>query len=212
MFNMFLQLWGSLFYLLNKIFFSISERRQDESSHKKYLILAWVVYLIALPAWVIVFMLKNNWIAAAVEAGAAPSMFAGLWIACFGYGKASVWLDYFSFLATTVGLGLSLYSFHGITTFNQIMELGIAAGFLIGTYQLAKKNPQGYLWFILGNICCAELMYREGLWVLMMQQIISLIFVVDAFIINRRIYLSKKNNKLQSENQKIAAPDFNARL
>jgi len=187
MINLFLQLWGALFYLLNKIFFSMAERTSNTQDKRKWLILAWTVYLIALPAWVIVFIVKDNWIAAAVEAGAAPSMLIGLCIALRGRGKEPFWLNWLSNLAVVAGLGLSLYNFGGITSISQILELGIAAGFLIGTYQLAKQNPQGYLWFILGNVSCAMLMGLEGYNLLMIQQLISLIFVVDAYLANKRL-------------------------
>lgn len=99
--------------------------------------------------------------------------------------KQPLWLDQLSILA--VGLGLSFYNFRGITSLNQLLELGIAAGFLIETYQLAKENPQGYLWFIVGNMSCALLMGREGFLLLMMQQIVSLAFVIDAYLTNKRL-------------------------
>ena len=165
----------------------MAERTSNTQDKRKWLILAWTVYLIALPAWVIVFIVKDNWIAAAVEAGAAPSMLIGLCIALRGRGKEPFWLNWLSNLAVVAGLGLSLYNFGGITSISQILELGIAAGFLIGTYQLAKQNPQGYLWFILGNVSCAMLMGLEGYNLLMIQQLISLIFVVDAYLANKRL-------------------------
>jgi len=165
----------------------MAERNLCDKNKKKWLILAWSVYLIALPAWVIIFISKDNWIAAAVESGAVPSMFVGLWIAWQGHGKQPLWLDQLSILAVAIGLGLSFYNFSGITSINQILELGIAAGFLIGTYQLAKKNSQGYLWFIVGNISCALLMDKEGFLLLMAQQVISLGFVIDAYLANKRL-------------------------
>ena len=95
--------------------------------------------------WVIIFISEHNWIAAAVEAGGAPAMLMGLSIAWRGQRQESRWLDHFTKLAVFLGLGLSFYDFGGITTLNQVLELGIASGFLIGTYLLAKEKPHGYI-------------------------------------------------------------------
>lgn len=189
---LFLQIWGAVFYLLNKVFFSMGERAHLTVIKQKWLIWAWLVYIIALPAWVIVFISKNNWIAAAIEGGAAPAMIAGLYIAWRGKGTEPRWLDHLSKASVVIGLGLSLYDFGGITSVNQILELGIAAGFLLGTYQLAKDNSQGYLWLILGNIFCAILMGIEGFILLMLQQLFSLIFVIDAYCISKKIFGTEK--------------------
>jgi hypothetical protein len=47
-------------------------------------------------------------------------------------------------LMILVCLGLSFCDFCGLETLNQFQELGIAAGFLMGTYLLAKSEAQGY--------------------------------------------------------------------
>jgi len=69
---------------------------------------------------------------------------------------------------------------------NQFLELGIAAGFLMGTYMMAKNKAQGYFWLMLGNVSCASLMGIEGYRVLMTQQMVSLIFVTDAYLVRVR--------------------------
>jgi len=66
-----LQLTAGIFYLLNKILFSSSERslnQNNKANVKKWKIAAWAVYLIGLPAWVIIFIKEHNWIAAALLA------------------------------------------------------------------------------------------------------------------------------------------------
>lgn len=194
MHNLFLQLWGSL-YLLNKIFFSIGERTFNAQNKKKWFILAWITFLIALPAWVILFILKNNWIAVTVEVGAAPSMVVGLFIAWRGKGTEPYWLHWFSKIAALFGLLVSFYNFGGITSLNQILELGIAIGFLIGTYQLANKNPDGYIWFVLEKISCAILMGYENCFILTIQQVMSLLFILDAYFSNKR-FLIRENQKI----------------
>ncbi len=80
-----------------------------------------------------------------------------------------------------MGLGLSLYDFGGITTTNQLFELGVAAGFLIGTYLLAKDKSRGYFWLMVGNISAASLMGIQGYFLLMTQQLLSLGLVIDAY-------------------------------
>lgn len=181
----FLQLWGGVFYLANKILFAIFERSNSAQIKTYSRILAWLVYIIALPAWVTVFYLENNWIAAAIEAGAAPAMLVGLIVAIRGRGSVPKFLSKISLVAVIVGTSLSLYNFGGINSISQILEFGIAIGFLLGTYELSKEQPQGYLWLILGNLCCSLLMVKEGYYILMLQQLVSLLFVLDAYYSSR---------------------------
>ena len=181
-----LQIWGGLFYLLNKVFFSQAERSEANSGRKLWRIRSWIVYLTGLPAWVVVFISEHNWIAAGVESGGAPAMVVGLLIAWRGQGREPKWLDSFAKISVLFGLALSIYEFGGINSLSQIFELGIAAGFLMGTYMMAKDNAQGYLWLILGNVSCASLMGIEGYFILMTQQLVSLAFVTDAILARRK--------------------------
>ena len=185
------QVWGGLFYLLNKVFFSQAERSKRLKVRRFWLIRSWIVYIAGLPAWVIVFISERNWIAAGVESGGAPAMIGGLIIALRGHGTAPKWLDSISKAGVFIGLILSVYEFGGLTTTNQLLELGIAGGFLFGTYLMAKDNVQGYIWLIIGNVSCASLMGLEGFYILMIQQLISLIFVTDAFIYRRKRNISE---------------------
>ncbi len=182
MLNFLLQLWGGTFYLLNKLFFLKAERAVNQRYQKKWRIRAWSSYLFGLPPWVFIFISERNWIAAAVESSGVPAMLIGLSAAWQGHTKLHeyAWLDHLAKLMIIVGLGLSLYDFGGLKTLNQFLELGIAAGFLMGTYLLAKLKSQGYFWLMLGNINAALLMMRQGYLLLMMQQIISLSLVIDA--------------------------------
>ncbi|MGD9212426.1 MAG: hypothetical protein PVI90_16715 [Desulfobacteraceae bacterium] len=188
MIDFLLQLWGGTFYLLNKLFFSRAERAVNIRYQNKWKLLAWSSYLIGLPPWVIIFISERNWIAAAVESSGVPAMLIGLSAALQGHSQLNkyVWLDHLAKLMVIIGLGLSFYDFGGLVTLNQCMELGIAAGFLMGTYLLAKAKPQGYFWLILGNISAALLMMRQEYFLLMTQQIISLSLVTDAFQAQRR--------------------------
>jgi len=189
---MLLQIWAGMFYLLNKIFFSRAERSQD-AKKRRWKIWSWVVYLIGLPAWLVVFSQKPNWIAFGVEAGGAPAMVLGLVIALRGKDKEPKWLKIFALIGALVGLWYSVKVFHGVTTINQVLEFGIAIGFLAGTYLLAKENSKGYLWFLLMNASNAALMGIQGYPWLALQQIISYTFVLDAYVIEKK---NRKSTKL----------------
>lgn len=180
-----LQIWGGTFYLLNKICFSRAERNTTMRGKQIWQIRSWIVYLTGLPAWLVVFAMEDNWIAAAVESGGAPAMLTGLMIALRGKGAEPKWLDHISQTAVISGLAFSFYEFGGIKTITQFLELGIATGFLMGTYLMAKDSIQGYFWLMLGNITCAAIMGIQGYYVLMVQQILSLVFVTDAYV-NRK--------------------------
>lgn len=176
-----LQLWGGAAYLIHKICLSRAERSADSQANQRWRLRSWTVFLAGLPAWVIVFMSERDWIAAAVESGGVPAIIIGMIIALRGHGTEPRWLDRLARFSVVAGLGASLYDFGGITTINQILELAIAAGFLMGTYLLAKDRTQGYFWFMLGNVSCSILMGIQGYTVLMAQQAVSLVFVVDAY-------------------------------
>ena len=190
MFELSLQIWGALFYLLNKVFFSRAERSKAIDSRRVWRIRSWIVYLTGLPAWVVVFISEHNWIAAGVESGGAPAMIVGLIIALRGHGAGPRWLDTIAKISVFVGLALSVYEFGGIKTLSQFLELGIAAGFLMGTYMMAKDKAQGYFWLMLGNVSCASLMGIEGFFIMMIEQLVSFIFVADAFLVRRKKLIS----------------------
>lgn len=188
MLNFILQIWGGLFYLLNKLYFSKAERSVTLRHQQKWRVWAWIAYLIGLPPWILIFISERNWIAAAVESSGAPAMLIGLSAAWHGqtHFHEYAWLDHLAKLMIFIGLALSFYDFGGLATLNQFLELGIAAGFLMGTYLLAKTNPNGYFWLMVGNISAALLMMRQGYLLLMTQQIISLGLVLDAHRVQRR--------------------------
>ena len=194
-----LQYWGGGFYLLNKICFSRAERNKG-SRKRVWKIRAWTVYLIGLPAWVIILVAQDNFIAAAAEIGGGPAMTLGLFLALRGQEEKPTWLklfDIFSIgVAATAGTLYSVHFIGGITEFNQVLEFGIVLGFLTGTVMLAKNNPTGYLWFLLMNGSNAVLQFREGVHFLAIQQVISLVFVADAYMVERR----------ETRNQRASTP------
>lgn len=183
--NIILQLIGGIFYLLNKIFLSISERRRNknkEEESKKWRIASWIVFLIGLPAWVIIFIIERNWIATSLEVAGIPSIILGLLISIKGsYQKNIKWLDYLALICIPIGFGYSIYDFNGLNTLNQWLEIVLILGFLVGTYLLAKREPTGYLWYVFMHISCGWLMWVQNYPWLLLQQIISLGFVIDAY-------------------------------
>lgn len=182
-----LQTWGGVCYLLNKIFLSRAEGAGEDG---KWRISGWAVYLAGLPAWVIILVLKRDWMAAAIEAGGAPAMILGLVVAVKGLEQAPKLLkrnaEVFAYGLLVIGVTYSLYDFGGITAFSQVLEIGVMAGFLIGSYLLAKKSPTGWLWFILMNTSMGTLMAIQGKPILAVQQAISLCFVIQGFYRSRR--------------------------
>lgn len=186
MLRIFLQIWGGLLYLLNKIFFSVVEKSEDDREKRQWRIATWVVYIVGLPAWIVIFVQERNWMAAAVEAGGAASMLLGLMNAIRGIEKNLKWLDWFARIIAVAGIGYSVYDFNGIRTWNQGLELGIVIGFLLGTYLLAQEKPIGYLWFALMNISAGPLMFIEHYPWLFGQQFVSLMFVLDAYYAARK--------------------------
>ncbi|MFA6301189.1 MAG: hypothetical protein WC609_02470 [Candidatus Paceibacterota bacterium] len=190
-----LQWLGGGFYLLNKIFLTFSEyahNRGDKKTARRWRIASWVIYLVGLPPWVIIFIVRHNWIAASVEASGIPAMLLGLVIAFRDTTKNPPrWLDRFALVCIPVGFAYSFYDFGGLNTINQWLEIGLVVGFLVGTYLLAKENANGYLWYVLMHITCGRLMWIQGYPWLFLQQVISLGFILDAY----RVALKQKRRK-----------------
>ena len=182
----FLQIWGGACYLSNKICFSRAERSQTDEMKRAWRIRSWAVYLAGVPAWVIVFVGEQNWIAASIEAGGTPSMAAGLVMAARGKGDSPKWLDRLAQVCIVFGIGISVSDNGGFTLATQYLELGVTAGFLLGTYFMAKQKSSGYLWLMLGNVSCAALMGLQGYYLLMVQQTVSLVFVTDGYRTQKR--------------------------
>jgi len=184
--DLLLQFWGGGFYLLNKIFFALAEGK-TAATKRQLRISGWVVYLLGVPAWVIILTLKHDWIAASIEAGGVPAMLLGLVNACHKTDSPSKTLDYlaslFTFAALVFGISYSLYDFGGITSGSQLLEICVMIGFLLGSYLLAKKNACGWLFFMLMNASMASLMSAQHKPLLALQQLVSLGFVIYGFIV-----------------------------
>lgn len=181
--DIFLQIWGGAGYLLAKIFLSHAEGLRDD---RKWRLAGWLMYILGLPAWVFLLAGRQNWIAAANEAGGGPSLILGLVLAWKNQRKAHPAVDravkIFTYLMIVIGVSCSLYTFGGITAFSQVLEIGVTIGFLLGSFLLAKRRPSGWLLYAMMIISMGTLMFIQGKVILIVQQAISLIFVALGFI------------------------------
>ncbi len=185
--DIFLQMWGGLFYLLAKVFLSYSEGKKDS----RFRMCGWLVYLLGLPPWIVILYQNRNWIFMVVELGGMPSMILGVVVAMKGFEKISNLLDFsikvFVGVLIVVGVAYSVYDFGGITALSQILEGGIMIGFLVGTYLLAKKDNRGWLFLILMNASCVVLMLIQSKLILAPSQVLSVGFGIWGFVRSRKI-------------------------
>lgn len=184
-----LQVWGGGCYLLNKILFAVSEGKKQKIKRVLKLY-GWGIYILGVPAWVIILVNKQNWIAASIEAGGVPSMFLGLYTVFKNTDVPNGTFDkiasIFTYGSLTLGVSYSLHENGGISSLSQILEFGVMVGFLLGSYLLAKNSRNGWLFFMLMNGSMASLMFIQSKPLLAMQQLVSLGFVIYGFIVSGR--------------------------
>ena len=153
-------------------------------------IAGWTVYILGVPAWVIILVGKHDWIAASIEAGGIPAMLFGLHNAYQKADRPNKSLDLlasiFTYTSLAFGVSYSLYDYGGLTSGSQLLEIGVMVGFLVGSYLLAKKNSKGWLFFMLMNISMASLMLLQNKPLLTIQQLVSLSFVIYGFTLATR--------------------------
>lgn len=153
-----------------------------------------MTYIIGLPAWLVILAYENDWMVTFVEAGGMPSMVLGLVLALRHMDQNpseasqsfAQFLDYFARFSAVVGIAVSIYHLGGMSKLTQWAELGVTIGFLIGTYRLAQDHLDGYLWFLLMNVSAGILMFMQGYKWLGIQQVLSLAFVIDAYLCKSR--------------------------
>lgn len=184
-----LQLWGGGFYLANKILFALAEG-QPEHSKRALQMAGWMIYILGVPPWVLILISDRNWIAASIEAGGVPAMLFGLYTVYKGgqgfNRRFNFIASFFTYGSLVLGVGTSVIDQHGINTLSQVLELGVMVGFLLGSYLLAKRNPRGWLLFMLMNGSMAALMLLQDKPILSIQQILSLCFVIYGYIVATR--------------------------
>ena len=185
-----LQIWGGLFYLTNKICFALAEGK--EKNRKRQLkIIGWTIYILGVPAWVAILIIKHDWIAASIEAGGIPAMLFGLYNVYKNSEKPNSFFDiiasFFSYAFLIFGTSYSLYDYGGITSISQLLEIGVMIGFLLGSYHLAKNKAFGWLFFMIMNGSMGTLMIIQSKPILAIQQTVSLCVVVYGFITAIRV-------------------------
>ncbi|MYM62414.1 nicotinamide mononucleotide transporter [Pseudomaricurvus sp. HS19] len=183
--DLFLQVWGGSCYLSNKILFATAESFA-EARKRQLKILGWIVYLLGVPAWVVILVAHNDWIAASIEAGGIPAMLLGLYNTIHNHQRVNrrfnKLVSLCTYSALAFGFSISIYHHGGLASVSQILEVGVMFGFLLGSYFLAKGNNNGWLMFMLMNVSMAGLMYIQEKPILMAQQLLSLCFVLFGFI------------------------------
>jgi hypothetical protein len=181
-----LQVWGGGFYLINKILFALAEGK-NENTKRQLKLAGWTIYILGVPAWVIILISKHDWIAASIETGGVPSMLFGLFTAYQNAESPNKIFDIvaslFTYVFLILGVSYSVYDYGGITSVSQLLEIGVMIGFLIGSYLLAKNNSYGWLFFMLMNSSMASLMLIQNKPFLSVQQLVSLCFVIYGFAI-----------------------------
>jgi len=184
-----LQIWGGGFYLTNKILFAVAEGKNPDIK-RRLKIYGWVIYILGVPAWVIILLSKHDWIAASIEGGGVPSMLFGLYTAYKNQNRPNIHFDRVASVITysfiVLGMGYSFLDYGGITSASQILEIGTMIGFLSGSYLLAKNDIRGWLFFMLMNGSMASLMLLQQKPLLSIQQVISLCFVIYGFMASKK--------------------------
>ena len=183
--DLLLQVWGGSFYLTNKICFALAEGK-NRYRKRQLKLFGWAIYVLGVPAWVIILVLKHDWIAASIEAGGLPAMLFGLYSVYMNRETPNRVFDFiasfFTYTFILLGTGYSVYDYGGITSISQMLEIGVMVGFLLGSYLLAKNNPHGWLYFMLMNASMGTLMIIQHKPVLAIQQAVSLGFVIYGFV------------------------------
>ena len=179
-----LQIWGGLFYLTNKICFAFAEGN-DKKRKRQLKIIGWVIYILGVPAWITILIIKHDWIAASMEAGGIPAMLFGLVTVYKNSEKPNRFFDFiasfFTYAFIIFGTSYSLYDYGGITSMSQLLEIGVMIGFLLGSYLLAKNKSSGWLFFMIMNGSMGALMIVQSNPILAFQPAVSLCFVVYGF-------------------------------
>jgi hypothetical protein len=197
-----LQIWGGLFYLTNKICFALAEG--NKRNRKRQLkIIGWTIYILGVPAWVAILIIKRDWIAASMEAGGIPAMFFGLFNVLKNSEKPNSFFDivasFFTYAFIIFGTSYSLYDYGGITSISQVLEIGVMIGFLLGSYHLAKNKASGWLFFMIMNGSMGTLMTIQNKPILAIQQAVSLCFVVYGFITAIRVSRAQVAHEIINE-------------
>lgn len=178
-----LQIWGGAGYFLARFLLFRAEFVKNDRALR---LAGWIIYLLALPAWAVLLAGSKNWIACAIEIAVIPVILLGIVCAARQNYRPNRIIDriikLFACVMITAGIACSVYTFKGVKTVSQILELTLIFGYLAGNYLLAQRNPFAYLMFMLRPVCMGLLMYVEAKPLLSLQQAISLAPALLSFI------------------------------
>jgi hypothetical protein len=181
--EIFLQIWGGTGYFLAKVLLA---RAEFVDNNRKLRLVGWTAYLLGLPAWVILLISRQNWIASAIETAGVPSILLGIVMTWKQNNNPNKIIDrcirVFTCLMIICGTSYSVYIFNGIKTFSQILEIIMIFGSLVSVYLLAKRSPFAWLMFMVGHISMSILTYIQDKPILCIQQLLSLIPAIIGFI------------------------------
>lgn len=171
----FLEYWGGINYLLSKLFLAKGEKREAVWWKR----VGWIVYILGLPAWLIILAGEENWIAVGVETAGGLLMARGLTLSFRKSETIDLLARLLWKLAVVVAVIYSLYHNSGLTTLNQGLEISMTVGFILGLYLLGHRSSssyRGWYWFMLMNASMGYLMWRQDKDILALQQAISFLF------------------------------------
>lgn len=182
--------WGGWFYFFNKLAFVLGEgiHRSEGRWAEPYLPLfeqaAWFLYLVGLPAWVVLLWYREDFIVSFIEMAGAPSMLYGLFVSLGWMQKNTTrerLMNIICVVGTFLGIGVSFRLLGIMTRDDQWLEVALSVGFLTGLYLRSHGSARGYLFFAFMNLSNTALMYRQGHEYLALQQFVSLIFMIVAY-------------------------------
>ena len=173
-----LQIWGGAFYLLQKIFLSRAAR-SGEKTKDRWLHWSKIVYVIGIPAWLVIFSGKRDWMMVGIESSGILALILSAITKRYPAGRKQKWPH--CVLGAIILVGF-LYS---------CFDYGSNAGLLFGTYLIYRQKPAGYCWYMLMHLTTGALMAIQHLPWLALQQAASMAFVVDAYRVERRKALAK---------------------
>jgi hypothetical protein len=186
---------GSLFYLINKVFFLLREiagLKKYERLEWWFSVASWTSGLIGLPFVSLLFLHQNDYIFAWLELGAGTPMAYGLILKVFGVSRnVPIWVDRIVDGAIGFGLGYSICFLGGFVTIDQGLELTAVLMFLRGNHYLAKDDRTGYLWFLPMFCAAGALLYRQGNVFFFCQQVASFVIIFAACLMSKMAHAEK---------------------
>jgi hypothetical protein len=183
---LFCEVLGVTTYIAQKGLLSFYERNKNEKL--KYL--SWIMLLFGVPAWVVILIYQQNYIFAGVEGSVFPIVIVKIFEKKIEQAEGlKTWLDRLCNLIILIGIALSVWAFvYGINTvlMTRLLEVVTSVSFVVGTKYLSQEKLSGYAWYILMHLSCGVLFAYQGYYTFLVMQIISIGFIIDAWVMKKR--------------------------